>query len=410
MESALITRWMLTPIVSLINMLRRRGCATARKDRPEDVAASAALTSAMRKYPWIIVVVFLLLTAVFFGSTAALGLLADFGSKAPELKIQFLPPLLLLFSAPIMLATAVATLMLAHAATRIADQQSRRELYVRVQEKADNVVSLYTTLAVAMAGLIRSSGSILHLAPELDSIQQGREPSQTLMSRIGGFGASLDELDFAIQEVQNYPVAGRLLKVDLSKSKMVWMTEKLKGISSWGADYSPDDWTSFRQFIRSCQNDLRSYPTETVGAAYRAILLAGKGKGGADGRFRPLEWTAFAGYLIQVFEGPLERGDRCVFSLGLAMLHDMFLGLPDAERIAAHLNHSFSAGDSGVEVDFDRDAVLGTIFRDGMEESRRGTCMRRLGSEPYFRLEADAPPAEGEVLDARGIAIAGDGW
>ena len=335
----------------------------------------------MRKYPWTIAVVFLLLTGVFWGSAAAFGLFADFGSESAVFKIQLLQPLLFLFSAPITLATAVATLMLAHAATTIAGQQSRRELYVRVQEKADKIDSLYTTLSVAMASLVRSSGSILHLAAELDSIQHGGEPSQTLMSRIGEFEGSLSELDFAIQEVQSYPAAGRLLKVDRSKSKMVWLTKELEEVSSWGADYSPDDWTSFRQFIRSCQNDLRSYPTETVGAAYRAVLRAGDAKGSADGGFRPLEWTVFAGYLIQVFEDPSERRDRCVFSLGLAMLYDIFLGLPDAERIAAHLNHSFSAGDSGVTVDFDRDAVLGTIFRGAMEGIKEEHVYASLGSE-----------------------------
>lgn len=339
----------------------------------------ASWASAMRKYPWIIVGVFLLLAAVLVVSTLALGLFAELRSGKSELKMQFLQPLLLLFSAPVTLATAIATLMLANAATRIADQQSRRELYVRVQEKADKIVSLYTTLSVSIASLIRSSASILQLAAELDGIRDGREPSQTLMLRIGRFGDSLGELDLAIQEVQSYPAAGRLLKADRSKSKMVWMTEELKKIASWGADHDPDDWTSFRQIIRSCQNDLQSYPAQTVGAAYHAILRAGDGKGGADGRFRALQWTVFAGYLLQVFEGTTKRGDRYVFSLGLAMLHNLFFELPDGEGIRADLNNSFGAGDSGVGVEFDRNAVLGKIFRDGMEGIKNEHLYASLG-------------------------------
>ena len=106
-------------------MLRRRAHGSARKGRPKDVAARASSASAMRKYPWTIGVVFLLLTGVFLGSAAAFGLFSDFGSQAAVFKIQLLQPLLFLFSAPITLATAVATLMLAHAATTIAGQQSR---------------------------------------------------------------------------------------------------------------------------------------------------------------------------------------------------------------------------------------------------------------------------------------------
>ena len=289
--------------------------------------------------------------------------------------MQFLQALLFVFSAPVTLATAIATLMVANIATTISEQQSDRDLSARIQERADRINDLYTSLSVAMSSVIRSSAGILHLGDELEAMCRGKEPTPALGSRIDSFTHSLDDLDRALHEVQVHPAANQLLKTDESTSAVAWLTTRTEPQISWVKAYPANDWTSFRQFIRASSSALRHDPVQPIRDAYRTMLRDGGETEDGKGAFGPLEWTAFAGDLIHVSEKSAKEGGGHAVSLGLAMLHDLFYGLPDAKAIKCHLNASLGATESAVVLDFDRDEMLGTQFRAGMDELH---CRRDL--------------------------------
>ena len=134
------------------------------------------------------------------------------------------PILTLLFGASITLAAAIATVSLGNTTMKLTEQQSSRDLQIRMQREVDAINERFTNLTIAVSNILSGGFGIMGST----YIEMERNPDfldeayqvlpDGLRSEVAVFIDALDAFVAALHSVQSHPYANRLLSRQFDQS------------------------------------------------------------------------------------------------------------------------------------------------------------------------------------------------
>ena len=231
----------------------------------------------------------------------------------------------------------------------------------------DSLHMLYAGLSRAVSRVVRAGHGILVYYPP-EGLKAGSELSSGLVSRIGVFVEALEDLEEAIDQIQLDRTAKGFVGAVETGSALRYM----EGTALDGQDGVALDLGELRQLVHGSKDSMRLFPAETIWRAYCTMLLNGSRASVDANELESLQWIAFTGYLIFVTRPRKDDDGYVVISPGLAMLHDLYFGIPSAQVIVDYLQGMNGGGENGsgasetVRFEFDRSMMLGVEFANGL--------------------------------------------
>ena len=271
-------------------------------------------------------------------------------------------------SISVALGAAVAALVTGNIAANIADDQG-------YQRRVDAINKEFSELGIALSYTIRAAESLFYSAyvgvfsetPERYGI--GVDDEQ-VRSRIEFFLSALDGLDRALHNLQLSAAAIELLTIgetEREQSASVYLAEQMpSGFSSHESGNL--DLVTFRYLIQGNRETFEQrigFAKKIIQEAYCIALVNGaEAPLESGGAAEDLHYIAFAGYLISVIHN---SRSGYVYSAGLALLHDLFFALPNAEDIMEYLSGVHRERNNTVAY-FDRNKLISGRHVLGMKE------------------------------------------
>ena len=288
-------------------------------------------------------------------------------SDVAERMSPLVPVLSLLFGTSVSLAGAVVTINGARLTASVLQTQQESSTSAAMRELAAEMTHTYSELAFSISSAIRAGLGILMYGEHFLEAPGQSDLGPAINDRIDVFVSSLDELDSSLQKVLFNQDTRDLLQNRRIDGALTYIGDKSTVLLPGFGDFSDFDFVSFLHFIHGSQVSLARDPVGTIRTAYCNLLLNGGKQRLRHGDLGAPEWVAFSGYLIFVAQGEPQSGGFYVYSLGLAMLHDLFHMIPDGDAISDYVVTQHGDGFVGVPVRFVPSSVLGNQFAKGMD-------------------------------------------
>ncbi|MDE0332833.1 MAG: hypothetical protein OXL41_13300 [Nitrospinae bacterium] len=282
-----------------------------------------------------------------------------------------LPVLSLLLGTSVSLASAVVAVNSALLAANVSKMEHESETRSAMQERSSTMVRAYSDLAFAISRLIRAGFGVLVYGEEIVRASSDEDLSPRIKDSLAVFVEALDGLDSSLQNVLFDQYTRDLLKNSRIDGALSYIGENAAGVLTEvevGASLE-FDFVSFLHYVHFSRVDLKSDAVSSVKVAYCTLLLNGGKKRLKYGDLGSAEWVAFSGYLLFTAWKDDSSDGIYLYSLGLAMLLDLFHMIPGEETIREYVQVVEDGEELvGVPAPFDAGSVVGNRFAGGMRE------------------------------------------